>query len=889
MPLGFFAPTIVSAQKRTPPKGRGRSLDCDSCGLYKRCLSPKMDFKGVGRKRILFISDAPEEEDDKQNDILVGATGKLFRKALKRAGIDFERDCIRINAVNCWPGKGDPTPTNHQIACCRQVKVQPTIDEFKPEHIVLLGACALQSFYGARQSKLYVNKFQGRSIPDAVTGAWVHVLFEPGYILRNERDKNLLALWNRDLKRLAKHLEWAPPEIPDPGAQVVVVKDYHSVLKILDNTAKNADWLVFDYECTGLLPYAPGHRILSISLHPHIVGEPNLTYSFPLSYPGHWGKGELATITSRWVSILEDGRIGKVAHNLKFEDMWSRKRLGADIENWLYCTMTGEHVCDNTQGITSLKHIAWTRYGVEGYDNVFKKYLTSVQTKEEREGGHKAGNHHHNKLVEMPLDDLLLYGGIDSVVTAWEYKRQTKLIGDTPLRGAYDFFHEAQLVFCDIQVQGVPVNTKYYLAEGKKINQEIDELHDAIMHSKEAKIFRQKEGRLFDYNSHVDMKLLLFTHLGHTPTKTTATNQPSTDAEVLDGFGLAVTDNIVKKRKLTKVVDTYFEQYLRESHKGMIYPFTNLHTTVTYRSSMDGPNLQNAPNRDKETKMLVRKGIHVPRGYMLMEPDYAGIEVCGMGWYSKDKTILKYLSTPGTDMHRDQAQALFKINPKMWGQLDKGAASLLRWFAKSDWVFPEFYGSWYKQCAENLWKDCAELPIGDGEGTTVRQHLGMSFSQFENHVRNHENEFWRLYQGVRKWQDKVSEEYQKYGYIETKLGFRYGGWMTRNNLYNYKIQGTAFHLLLWAMMQLHYSCLENGWQSYVMWQIHDSTPTAVWPTEQKEVLKMCNNIMVKKILKKFKWINTPLKVEYKFTEIDGTYADLVTFEEGKDSFSDLAK
>ena len=140
MAQGFFTKAVVDAQKRVPPKSKGRILDCDSCGLFKGALSPRMDVKGQGKKRILFIGEAPGVTEDEDDDIFVGKTGNLLRRTLKRVGINLDEDAWRINAVNCWPGKtkdgkNNATPTNHQIACCRQVKVMTALGIYS--HIVL--------------------------------------------------------------------------------------------------------------------------------------------------------------------------------------------------------------------------------------------------------------------------------------------------------------------------------------------------------------------------------------------------------------------------------------------------------------------------------------------------------------------------------------------------------------------------------------------------------------------------------------------------------------------------------------------------------------------------------------------------------------------------------
>jgi hypothetical protein len=238
--------------------------------------------------------------------------------------------------------------------------------------------------------------------------------------------------------------------------------------------------------------------------------------------------------------------------------------------------------------------------------------------------------------------------------------------------------------------------------------------------------------------------------------------------------------------------------------------------------------------------------------------------------------LLRYLTNPDTsDVHRDQTQHVFRIPPTLWPQLDKDTIKLIRFYIKNGWDFPLFYGSWFKPCAQALWENCMELPLGDGEGTTVHDHLGrMTFDQWETHVKKCEQDFWDLFKGVRTWQDSISKEYQRKGFIETYLGFRYGGFMTRNELYNYKIQGTAFHLLLWGLCELHKELKGRQLNTRILWQIYDSIISKLDPAEKQEVIALHHKILVDRAKEQFPWINTPIKINLEFSGVDGTFADL---------------
>ena len=127
-------------------------------------------------------------------------------------------------------------------------------------------------------------------------------------------------------------------------------------------------------------------------------------------------------------------------------------------------------------------------------------------------------------------------------------------------------------------------------------------------------------------------------------------------------MGIPELDNLLRIRKLKKVRDTYLEGFLREQVNGYIHPFFNLHLVRTYRSSSDHPNFQNIPKRDKEAMNIVRRAIFPRPGHQLLELDYSGLEVRIAACYHKDKTMLRYIGDPHSDMHGDMAKQIFIID-----------------------------------------------------------------------------------------------------------------------------------------------------------------------------------------------------------------------------------
>jgi DNA polymerase I-like protein with 3'-5' exonuclease and polymerase domains len=99
-------------------------------------------------------------------------------------------------------------------------------------------------------------------------------------------------------------------------------------------------------------------------------------------------------------------------------------------------------------------------------------------------------------------------------------------------------------------------------------------------------------------------------------------------------------------------------------------------------------------------------------------------------------------------------------------------------------------------------------------------------------------------------------------------GFRRRGFLTKNEIINTVIQGTAFHLLLWSCNRLNDLRKEEGWKSKWIGEIHDEILGDVDYGELKYVVDTTKRVMTQDILKDHPWINVPLISEITVTEVD---------------------
>jgi DNA polymerase-1 len=334
-------------------------------------------------------------------------------------------------------------------------------------------------------------------------------------------------------------------------------------------------------------------------------------------------------------------------------------------------------------------------------------------------------------------------------------------------------------------------------------------------------------------------------------------------------------NRLLEIRKFKKIRDTYLESFLREQVDGFLHPFFNLHIVTSFRSSSSSPNFQNIPKRDERAMNICRGAILPREGNQLFSVDYGGIEVAMACCYTEDPQLIHdYVEG---DMHRDMAIELFLLD-----EFDKSVAGLnnFRQASKNGFVFPEFYGDYYLNCAHNLLKWMQFCSLRDGTpGLIHLKNKGLitldkkgypkNINKFIKHVEGIEDNFWNVrYKKYMKWKKRTWKDYQKKGYVELKTGFKCKGLMKRNEALNVAFQGSGFHCLLNSFIKITDRAEELNMKSHPIGQIHDEIVNDVHPDELELYASELKRIMVEEVPNEWKWIIVPLSVEGDISDID---------------------
>ena len=452
---------------------------------------------------------------------------------------------------------------------------------------------------------------------------------------------------------------------------------------------------------------------------------------------------------------------------------------------------------------------------------------------------------------------------------------------------AYQLLHNGVLAFARAEQAGIRVDVDYAEKKKQYLTRKIDHLDKKL---KETKFFRHwqdsSKGKV-NINSDTQLRGFLYGVKGLEPPNLTVTGQGSTDEDSLLQLNIPELNDLLQIRKLKKVRDTYLDAFIREQVNGYMHPSFNLNLVKTFRSSSDHPNFQNIPIRDVEAMQICRKALYPRPGHQLLEIDYSGLEVRIAACYHKDSTMLKYINNPASDMHSDMAEQIFMVK-----KLDHKIPSheKLRDAAKNGFVFPEFYGDWYKQCAINLachwgqlsqgrWREGqgVDMPIGKLSDHLIAEGI-KSFDKFTNHVKEIEHDFWsNRFREYAEWKDRWWAVYQKHGHVDLLTGFRCSGVMSKNDVINYPVQGAAFHCLLWSFIESDQVMRNERWDSKLIGQIHDSIIFDVNPKELNHVATVVKQITCEDLPKAWDWIITPLDVKMSLSPVDKSLADMEKF------------
>src|SRR2546421_11102318 len=174
--------------------------ECTRCKLHKGRTNIVF---GVGNPeaRLMFVGEAPGEDEDLRGYPFVGKAGHLLTKMIEAMGLRRE-DVYICNTVKCRPPNNRNPEPEELLACEPFLKGQ--LGAVKPEAIVTLGKFAAQALL-REQPPITRLRGQWREYE----GIPVMPTFHPAYLLRSPPEKS--KVWE-DLKQVMQRLRLPIPK-----------------------------------------------------------------------------------------------------------------------------------------------------------------------------------------------------------------------------------------------------------------------------------------------------------------------------------------------------------------------------------------------------------------------------------------------------------------------------------------------------------------------------------------------------------------------------------------------------------------------------------------------------------------------------------------------------
>ncbi len=349
-----------------------------------------------------------------------------------------------------------------------------------------------------------------------------------------------------------------------------------------------------------------------------------------------------------------------VFHNMKFDYKMLNYHLQLEFNRKrVHDTMVMHYVLDETDS-HGLKQLAlkYTDYG--DYDSELDEF--------KKEYCSKNGILQDDFTYDLiPFNTISRYAAIDTAVTYELFHKFLPIVQkNDKLRYVYEtILIPGTLFLMDMEEVGIPISQERMAAANLYLDEEIAKAKEVVYGFEAVKKFEQDTGKIFNPNSVMQLRVVLFDYLGLNPTgKKTATGAISTDAEVLEQLSdeHPLPAAILKVRQLGKIQNTYISKILPELDRdGRIRTNFNLIFTTSGRLSSSGKfNAQQIP-RDNP---IIKGCIKAPSGYKIVSQDLTTAEMYYAAVLSGDKNLQEVFSSGG-DFHSTIAKMVFNLPCKV--------------------------------------------------------------------------------------------------------------------------------------------------------------------------------------------------------------------------------
>ena len=192
--MGIDSYVVNDKETPTLPLLKSAVQGCRKCSLANTRKNTVFG-EGNARARLVFIGEAPGEEEDLQGRPFVGRAGKLLDEMIDKIGLR-RKEVYICNVLKCRPPNNrDPEPAEAE-ACKGYLFSQ--LEIIRPRIICTLGRHAYNTLIGVDES---ITRIRGKLT--SFNGTRLLPTYHPSFLLRNQN--RVTEAWE-DMERLKQFL-----------------------------------------------------------------------------------------------------------------------------------------------------------------------------------------------------------------------------------------------------------------------------------------------------------------------------------------------------------------------------------------------------------------------------------------------------------------------------------------------------------------------------------------------------------------------------------------------------------------------------------------------------------------------------------------------------------
>lgn len=541
--------------------------------------------------------------------------------------------------------------------------------------------------------------------------------------------------------------------------------------------------------------------------------QPREGYYIPLMTPVGSNHLDAYTVLHEIRTIVEDENVKKIGQNIKY-DLLVLRNNGIVLRGIVFDSMIASYLLNPVKRNHNLDDIAFE----------YLSYKTIPTTE-------LLGSGKEQITMDMvAVEKVYQYACQDADIA---FRLAVALEPKLRDEGLLDLFQQIEIpliyVLAEMEWNGVRLDTRFLQEMSGSLTTQLQKLEKEVYVA---------AGSEFNISSPKQLGVILFKKLALPQLRRTKTGF-STDANVLAALAWQHTlpKLVLEYRQLTKLKNTYVDAL-----PGMVHPDTGrVHTsfnqtvTATGRLSSSDPNLQNIPIRTEIGRQIRRAFIPSSDSEAILSADYSQIELRILAHFSGDTALVKAFQQD-KDIHSAVASEIYHVPmEQVTYEMRRNAKAV---------NFGIIYG-------------LSEFGLSRDTGLTLEE------------AREFINAYFGLYQGVKRFRDKVIEDARTCGYVQTLFHRkRYISELLSENkksrnlaeriAVNTIIQGSAADLIKVAMNNIHAELQSGRYDAKLLLQIHDELLFEV-----KENTLALTQSMIQEKMSNAVTLNVPVRINVK--------------------------